>query len=572
MSTSGLADLIVEGRIATFAGERGFGWVKALAVGEGRVIATGSPSDLAGLATPATRRLRLGGAHVVLPGITDAHIHLLEAAVTAEEIDLEATRSIDEATDIVARAHAARLAAGDRDGWLFGHGWLADRWGGLPRADALEAVAPGRPIALWAHDHHARWLSPAALAACGIDATTPDPPGGIVGRDADGRPSGVLFEHATRIGVAAIPRPSPAQLAEAVIRHAARLAALGITGVQDPGATAPDVSLDRGLLVCRGLAQAGQLPLRVHAGIRDEQLETAVAAGLRSGQGVSPHDPGDPDARRTADRFRVGWLKLFGDGSVGSRTAALLEPYEAEADRTPPAGPRGRLLESRERMTERIAAAAAAGIATMIHAIGDAAVRTALDAFAAIPVADLARLPCRPRIEHAQLVHPDDVPRFARLGVVASMQPVQLRCDEATMRRAWGDRTRHAYPLASLEAAGAQVAFGTDAPVEAADPWPGIAMAVSRTSSEWGPDAAASTPSEAISLERALRWATVGPRWSADEASGGRLVVGAPADLIVLPAAAIDEPVRSGGALGAARPLLTMLDGEERFRDPGYDA
>jgi hypothetical protein len=572
MTRGGRADLIVEGRIATFAADGGFGWVEALAVGEGRVLAAGPRTDVDGLATSATRRLRLGPNRVVVPGITDAHIHLLEAAITAEEIDLEETRSLDEATAIVAQAHARRVAAGDREGWLFGHGWLADRWGGLPRADALEAVAPGRPIALWAHDHHARWLSPAALAACGIDAGTPDPPGGIVGRESDGRPSGVLFEHATRIGVGAIPRPSPEELARAVIRHAARLAALGITGVQDPGGTAPDVSLDRGLLVCRGLAEAGLLPLRVHAGIRDEQLEAAIAAGLHSGDRVSAADAGDPGARRAADRFRVGWLKLFGDGSVGSRTAAMLEPYEAEPGRTPPAGPRGRLLESRERMTERVLAAAAAGIATMIHAIGDATVRSALDAFAAVPAADLARLPFRPRIEHAQLVHPDDVARFARLGVVASVQPVQLRSDEATMRRAWGDRTRYAYALASLEAAGAHVAFGTDAPVEPADPWPGIAMAICRQAAEWGDEVSASTPEEAISLERSLRAATVGPRWSAGEATGGRLVAGAPADLVVLPSAAIDEPVRPAGALATARPLLTLLDGEERFRDPGFDA
>ena len=571
MTRAGMADLIVEGRIATFAGEHGFGWVEALAVGEGRVIAAGRRADVEGLATAATRRLRLRPDRVVVPGITDAHVHLLEAAITAEEIDLEATASLDEAVAIVARAHAQRLAAGDRDGWLLGHGWLADRWGAMPRADALEAVAPGRPIALWAHDHHARWLSPAALAACGIDAFTPDPPGGVIVRDAHGAPSGVLFEHATRIGVGAIPRPSAAALGEAVIRHGARLAALGVTGVQDPGGTAPDPTLERGLLVCRDLAVAGRLPLRVHAGIRDEQLEAAIAAGFRSGDRVAAADASNAAARLAADRFRLGWLKLFGDGSVGSRTAAMLEPYEPEADRIPPAGPRGRLLESRERLTERVNTAAAAGIATMIHGIGDATVRTALDAFAAVPAADLARLPFRPRIEHAQLIHPDDLPRFVRLGVVASVQPVQLRSDETTMRRAWGERTRHAYPLASLEASGASLAFGTDSPVEPAEPWSGIALAVTRRATEWGPDAGASTPLEAIRLERALRAATVGPRLSSGVANGGRLVVGAPADLLVLEAAVLDEPVRPGGPLSAARPLLTLIDGEERFRDPRFD-
>ena len=573
MTDRSRAHLLVVGRIATLAGEAGLGWVEALAVGEGRVLAAGPLAEVGVLVTRGTRWLRIPDGHVVAPAVTDAHIHFLEAAVTADEIDLEGTTTMEEALAIVARAHEARVRAGDRAGWLFGHGWLADRWGRLPAAGALEAVAPGRPIALWAHDHHARWLSPAALAACGIDAGTPDPPGGMVGRDVDGQPSGVLFEHATRIGVEAVPRPTSERLAEAVVRHADRLAALGIAGVHESGATAPDPTLEGGLLVYRRLAAAGRLLLRVHAGVRDEQLETAVAAGLHSGEGVAPADPGDPQARLSAARFRVGWLKLFGDGSVGSRTAAMLEPYAADpGGRAFPAGPRGRLLESRERMIERVTAAAEAGIATMIHAIGDGAVRTTLDAFAAVTAERLAGLPYRPRIEHAQLIHPDDVGRFGRLGVVASLQPVQLRSDETIMRRAWGDRTRHAFALASLEATGGLLAFGTDAPVEPADPWPGIAMAVTRQAAEWGDGVPPSTPEESITLDRALRAATSGPWRAARDELGGRLVAGSPADLVVLDAAVIDEPVRPGGALALARPRLTLLDGEERYREAGFDA
>ncbi|MFI5254681.1 MAG: amidohydrolase [Candidatus Limnocylindrales bacterium] len=560
------------GRIATLRGGSGYGWTEAVAVGEGRVIATGRIRDIAGLADPTTRWLRPGPGRVILPAITDAHLHLVDAAVAADEVDLEPATTLAEALEIVAKVHAARLAAGDREGWLLGHGWLADRWGALPTAAALEVAAPGRPIALWAHDHHARWLSPAALAACGISAQTPDPPGGVIGRESGGRPTGILFEHATRLGLAAIPRPSPAALGAAVVRFAARLAALGIVGVQDPGSTTPDDSLEHGLLVCRGLAQAGRLPLRVHAGIRDEQLEGAIAAGLRSGDGVPAEAGDDPVARRAAERFRVGWLKLFADGSLGSRTAALLAPYEPEPGRTPPAGRRGRLLESRQRMSERAGLAAGAGIATMIHAIGDAAVRAALDAYGALPPSARARLRCRPRIEHAQLVDPHDVGRFAALGVVASLQPVQLRSDEPAMRRAWGERSRQAYPLASLLAAGARIAFGTDAPVEPADPWPGLAMAVTRVAAEWGPKQAPSTPEEAITLEQAFRAASVGPRWSAGERTGGRLVAGASADLVIVDAAVIDEPVRLGGALATARPLLTLLDGVECYRDAGFDA
>ena len=206
----------------------------------------------------------------------------------------------------------------------------------------------------------------------------------------------------------------------------------------------------------------------------------------------------------------------------------------------------------------------------MIHAIGDRAVRTALDAFEAVGVARLAELPLMPRIEHAQFVQPDDRPRFARLRVVASMQPVQLRSDEATMRRACGERTSRAFALASLTASGASIAFGTDAPVESPDPWPGIAMAVTRRAPAWGPASRASSPEEAIALDQAIRAATIGPRRSAGEPLGGRLVVGAPADLVVLPLVAGDV-IDHAASLHVARPLLTLLDGEERYRAPGFE-
>jgi predicted amidohydrolase YtcJ len=209
------------------------------------------------------------------------------------------------------------------------------------------------------------------------------------------------------------------------------------------------------------------------------------------------------------------------------------------------------------------------GIASQIHAIGDAAVRAVLSAF---DEAAPAELPLMRRVEHAQLVHRDDVPRFAALRVAASIQPVHLRTDAEGARRSWGTRAERAFALADLWRSGALLAFGTDAPVEPPDPWPGIAIAVSRRDASWG-DAPPFAPAQALPLESALRAATVGPAMTAGEGGRrGRLVPGAAADLVVLPADVLDEPVRAGGALATARPLLTLLDGEETWRDPAFDA
>ncbi len=369
----------------------------------------------------------------------------------------------------------------------------------------------------------------------------------------------------------AIPRPSEAAIRAAIGRYARRLAALGVTGVHDPGGPDPVASLAGGFTAISDLAMAEELPLRVHAGVFDLQLDAAIAAGLRSGAGLRLEATADARRRRAAERFRFGWLKLFADGTVGSRTAALLEPYSDAASRPGPVGPLGSLLESSDDLRRQAARAAHAGIATMVHAIGDRAVRSALDAFESVGPARLAALPLKPRIEHAQLVQAGDLPRFRQLGVAASVQPIHLRSDEATMRRAWGARTAQAFPLASLAASGAMVAFGTDAPVEPPDPWPGIAMAVARQAPEWGSDIPPSTPEQAIGLDQALRAATVGPWQTTGDPHGGRLVVGAPADLVVLPVDLRDEADPDVEALRSMRPLLTVIDGEECHRQPTFD-
>ena len=248
-------------------------------------------------------------------------------------------------------------------------------------------------------------------------------------------------------------------------------------------------------------------------------------AGLRSGQPLGP----DP-----LDRLRLGWLKTFADGSLGSRTAALLEPMERVAgEAAPPNDGLGVWLASPDHLRELAARAAAAGIATQIHGIGDAAVRAALDALAAT----VGVTPLMPRVEHAQLVADDDIARFAELGIAASVQPAHLRSDVDKARAMWGGERaeRRAFPLAALSRTGAVVAIGTDAPIEPIDPWPGIACAVTRSAPSWPAGTAPLGPAQSLPLWRAIRAACVDPAISAGELDRGRLVTGHRADIVVLP-------------------------------------
>jgi hypothetical protein len=288
--------------------------------------------------------------------------------------------------------------------------------------------------------------------------------------------------------------------------------------------------------------------------MRDDALATAIERGLRSAAPL-----GDaPDGRA-----RVGWLKCFADGSLGSRTAALLEEIEPEPERPlPPERLLGVWVTEPAQLTELAERAAAAGIATQIHAIGDAAVRAALEVLA--PTAP--RVPLMPRLEHVQLLDPADRGSFVAAAIAASIQPVHLGSDAAQARKLWGDRAeRNGYTWASIAATGAVMPFGTDAPVESFDPWPGIALAVRREDPRWPAGTPPFGTHEAISLERALRAACVDPAVAAREPDRGRLTVGQRADLAVIPAAAIREPVEPGGALATARPTLVILDGRVVF-------
>ena len=540
--------LIITGRIATLAGARGPGWVEAIAIDGGRVVAAGSQAEAASALGAGAARLQLAPDEVAIPGLTDAHLHLAEAALARARVQCEGTSSIHA---LVARVQAAADGRTDPGAWVEGAGWDADTLGRWPTADDLERAAPGRLVAVWAHDHHALLASRAALAAAGIDDRTADPDGGVIRRDAHRQATGVLHETAAGMVARLAPPANATDIAAVLAPLIGELLALGVVAVHDPGGLSERTDLGGSLAAYRSLAAAGSLAIRVHACVRPEQLEAAGAAAWRSGEALGPDPMG---------RLRLGWLKTFADGSLGSRTAALLAPLELAADEPePPNDGYGVWMTPPEELRRQAERAAGLGITTQIHAIGDAAVRAALGALAPT----VGRTALMPRVEHTQLVHPTDIPRFAQLGIAASMQPVHIRSDAAKARRLWGHRAdAWAFALGALDKAGAVIAFGTDAPVEPVDPWPGLACAVTRAASGWPAGTPPLGPGHALPLWRAIRAACLDPALTAAERDRGRLVPGHRADVVVLSAAAVVEPVETGGPLWGARPRLVLVDGE----------
>jgi len=545
-------DMLITGRIATLGGDSGFGWVEAIGIRGGRVAFAGSEVDLETRADPFTERIRLDPDQVAIPGLTDAHLHLTQAALASRHVDLGDAATLDDGLERLRAAHE-RLPDG---AWLEGHGWDSDRWGSWPTADAMETVAPGRRAVLWAHDHHALWASHAALRAA--DLPSGDPAGGVIRRIPDGprrgEPEGVLYEAASRFVTVHVPAPTGDELDAALIEVGQDLVRLGVVACHDPGGVAPDPALQYSFPAYARLSDDGRLPLRVHACMRDDAVAAAIERGHRSGARLGSN----PDGRAT-----VGWQKCFADGSLGSRTAALLEDIETEPDRPLPSELRkGVWMTEPDGLRERAERAAAGGIGTTIHAIGDAAIRAALGVLE--PLA--ATSPLMPRIEHVQMLHPDDRPRFAAAGIAASVQPVHLGSDALQAWKLWGDRAEaEGYTWKSIADTGAVMPFGTDAPVEPYDPWPGLALAVRREDARWPTGTPVYAPEQSLALDRALRANCVDPAVSAKETDRGRLTVGQRADVVVIAAASLDEPVTPSGPLSTTRPQLVLLDGKVVF-------
>jgi len=437
---------------------------------------------------------------------------------------------------------AERAQSTDNGGWITGWGWTQDFWPDkqFPTAADLDAVTPNHPVFLRAKSGHAGWTNTAALRRAGIDASTADPPGGHIGRDVNGNPTGILYETAMQLISSLIPAPTPHQLAD-WMREAQRLAlSSGLTGFHD--FDGPDC-----LNALQIMRERGHLHIRALKNINDTWIEHAHELGLRHGFGD--------------DWIRIGGVKLFADGALGPRTALMIEPYENEPDNY------GIAVVEKEEMTQVVSRASAAGIPATIHAIGDRAVHDVLDVYEIVRKEEAQRGEApsdrRHRIEHVQIIHPDDVPRMKSLDIIASMQPIHATSDYQMSDAYWGDRSKWAYnPRIQLDQ-GVVVAFGSDSPIDPFEPLSGIYAAVTRRRPDGSPGEDGWYPEAKVTVEEALHGWTTAPAYAASmEDRLGKLAAGYLADLVVLNRNIIKIPHEE---ILETNVVATMVDGEWRY-------
>lgn len=533
----------------------------ALAVAGDRIVAIGRDTAVLGLRGPRTRVIDLRG-RTVLPGFTDAHVHPISGGLRHVECDLD---RFSTAADHVA-AVAAYAAANANRAWITGDGWSMETFpGGIPRRELLDAVIPDRPVFLSNRDGHGAWVNTRALELAGVTAATADPPNGRIERDPDGTPLGMLQEGAMELVSRLIPPHDAATLNRAIRDAQAELHALGITGWNDANVEPADLG------AYRDVAEAGDLTARVVLSMGADQHEAYGGAGgytaaresvRRAAADASPGSPGPA-------RLAATGIKFFVDGVLENRTGAVLTPYIDAAGAS--TGGTGMTNLLADELIRRSIELDARGFQLHYHAIGDRAVREALDAIEAARSANGAR-DARHHIAHIQLIHPDDVPRFAALGAIANAQPLwavhEPQMDELTIPFLGPERAGWQYPFGSLLRAGARLAFGSDWTVSTANPFPQIEVAVRRVWPE-NRDAEPFLPGERLTLDQALRAATVGSAFVNRQDEAGWLGVGRLADLAVTDR---DIDATDAGPIGDTAVVGTMVGGAFVFEAAALEA
>jgi len=506
----------------------------AILVEGGGVSFVGEERDARALA-PEARVVDLAGA-VVVPGLTDAHGHLRGLGALRRALDLRGLSK----EEILARVKVRAASAAEGE-WIRGRGWDQNRWDvkTFPTAAELSAASPRSPVVLSRVDGHAIWVNEAALAVAHVTATTMDPVGGRIVRLSDGRPAGVLVDNATALVGSAIPESTPGEIERDFIAALEACAHVGLTGVGDAsGSNSEEIG------ILSSLARDRKLPIRVYATVGPRDLDEAIAKGpLQSG------------------RLTIRAVKIYADGALGSRGAALLADYSDDPgnrglDVTPP----GEI----ERLAEK---ALRAGFQVWTHAIGDRANRVTLDAYERA-LAAVHPLDPRPRIEHAQILAPSDLPRFARLGVIASVQPTHATSDMPWVESRLGPgRLEGAYAWRTLLRSGARLAGGSDFAVESENPLLGIYAAVTRQDLSGHPPGGW-RKREAITRAEALRLFTADNAYAEfAETRRGRIAPTYDADFTVLDRDIVSEKTPDAG-IPKAKALMTVVGGEIVYRAP----
>lgn len=544
------ADLVLHGgAIYTIDAVRS--WAQAVAVRDGAIVRVGTDADVRELAGPATQEVALEG-RMVVPGFQDAHIHASAGGLERIRCDLSGAHALDAYLDLVRRYAESH----PEEPWILGGGWAMYVFpGGVAGRAALDAVVPDRPVFLSNRDHHAAWVNSRALELAGVGAETPDPDDGRIERDEHGEPVGTLQEGAMGLVERIVPRPTLDEQRRGILEAQSYLHSLGITGWQEAivgdYAVIPDC-----FEAYVSLSEAGDLTSRVvgalwfERGRGDDQVEGLLQRRARAGDG----------------RFRATSVKIMQDGIAENFTAAMLVPYlDGHGHATDNAGLSYFPPDVLNRSVTRLDAE---GFQVHFHAIGDRAVREALDA---IEAARRKNGPSdhRHHISHLQFVHPDDVPRIRELGVVANAQPLWACNDpqmvELTVPFIEPERLGWMYPFGSLVRSGAGLAFGSDWPVSSPDALAEIHVAVNRTMppgylyGEPGVDEQPLLPEERIDLPTALAAFTWGSAYVNHlDPMTGSIEIGKRADLVVLSENLLANPVEQ---IGQARVDMTLVDG-----------
>jgi len=550
MTLDGPADLVLRGgRVATMDAHRTF--ASAVAVRGGRIVAVGGDAAVRDLIGPRTRVIELRGRSVT-PGFGDAHVHPVGAGVGRLRCDLTGAHGVD---TYIARIASYATTHPD-EAWIRGDGWsMSDFPGGIPHRTDLDRVVPDRPVYLDSRDGHTAWVNSKALEMAGVTADTLDPDDGRIERDADGHPGGALQEGAADLVGRILPADTPEELVAGLRLAQAELHSLGITTWQDA-----IVTPDREEMAYTTLAGRGELTGRVVGALwwdrtrGAEQIDELI----------------DRRGRTAIGRYAPTSVKLMQDGVLENGTGGLLDPYLDDDGR--PTRNRGLSMIDPEALKGYVTRLDALGFQPHFHAIGDRAVREALDAVAAARLAN-GPTDTRPHIAHIQVIHPDDIGRFRELGVIANAQPYwachEAQMDELTIPRLGPERTTWQYPFASLLAAGATLAMGSDWAVSTADPLLEMEVAVDRIVDYHRGERPPFLPEQRLDLIEALAAFTNGTaRVNHLEQDVGSIEIGKAADLVVLDRDLFD---RAAGAIGEARVVATFIDGVPVHEAPALE-
>jgi len=513
--------------------------VTAIAILSEKIAAIGDDQTILAEFPKSIEKFDAGG-RTIIPGLIDAHLHLQQYALNLTKVDCETASREECLKRVTERAHHTPTAS-----WVIGHGWNQNNWSdGFGSARELDLISPDQYIYLTAKSLHAAWVNSAALRLAGITNDTADPLGGKIGRDEQGLPNGILFESAMDLVSNLIHDPDPAQLTAPIQQALTRLAEMGLTGLHD---------FDRKncFIALQHLHKRGELKMRVTKSIPVEDLPSAVAIGLRTGFGDS--------------MLRIGGVKVFADGALGPQTAAMISPYEGDPDN------KGILMLDAEELVEIGRVAVDNGLSLAVHAIGDRANNQVLNAFSELKTYERAtqfndqQVPLRHRIEHLQLIHPQDAGRLAELGVIASMQPIHATSDMNMADKFWGKRSEFAYAWRTQLMQGTILAFGSDAPVESPDPFLGLHAAITRRRADGSPGKDGWYSNQRLTPMEAINAFTTGPAYACGmENQLGKLSPGYLADLILLD---IDPFTCEPDALLESRPQATMVAGEWVFQN-----